>query len=345
MAHEISILNDGTAEAAYALKGAWHGLGTVLDTVPDSETMLKAANLDWEVDLIDLHGTVKGGREDGRTIASTQKMVVRTDNYTELGIVGDNYGVVQNREAFSFLDSLFQDGIMRYESAMALRGGRVIAVLARMPSVVDEIADGDTCARYCLFQTSHDGSMNLRAIPTSVRVVCMNTLRMAISASGNIEGVRHIGDMGKKLDYLRKYLSQFDAKFTLFRDKARQLATAKIDASNSSHADAVRKYIDTLFPPVEVKPGEPSRAKTIRDGKVAAIRRNYRNERQMLPSIRNSWWSLVNSVTELVDHGDEMVFKGKGRERDENKFMNVVTGDGAAFKSKAFDLACEAVGV
>jgi phage/plasmid-like protein (TIGR03299 family) len=337
MAHELSVLGNGTVEAAYALTPAWHNLGTVLESVPDSETMLKASHLDWEVKKFDLYANIIGGARDGDTIRSTEKMVVRTDTMQELGVVGDGYAIVQNRESFTFLDSLVQDGIMRYESAMALRGGRVIAVLARMPST-DEIADGDTSNRYVLFQSSHDGSMNLRAIPTSVRVVCMNTLRIATQG---IDGIRHSGDMSRKLDYMRKYLSQFDAKFTLFRDKARKLAATPIVWGTSIHTDSIRKYIDTLFPPVR----EEGRAKTIRDGKVAAIRRNYRNDRQMLPSIRNTWWSLFNSVTELVDHGAEMRFKGEGRERQENKFSNVVTGDGATFKGKAFDLACEAVGV
>jgi phage/plasmid-like protein (TIGR03299 family) len=152
---------------------------------------------------------------------------------------------------------------MKYESAGALRGGRIVWILARLPSV-DTIAEGDDSLRYVLFSTSHDGSASIHAIPTSVRVVCANTLRVA--TLGDV-GFRHTGNVQAKLEFARKYLSQFDEKFTLFRDHARTLATRRYTPEQA------QAYIVELFPEVV----EDGRGKTIRERKVEAVRANFKN--------------------------------------------------------------------
>jgi phage/plasmid-like protein (TIGR03299 family) len=320
MAHEISTVN-GTAEAFFALKPAWHGLGTILDHAPSSAEAITAAHLDWRVERKELK-TV-----DGLDVPD-HYATVREDNGGILGVVSGRYQLVQNREAFDFLDGLLQDGVIKYESAGALRGGRIVWLLARMPSV-DTIAAGDDTLRYVLFSTSHDGSASIHAVPTSVRVVCANTLRIATM---NDVGIRHTGDVAGKLEVARRFLSQFDEKFTLFRDSARKLAERKIVGT------AAKDYIASLFP--EVK--EPGRSRTIRERKVQTIRRNYQNDRQSIPSIKGTWWGLYNAVSELIDH--DGTFKGTGRARQENRMLSTIDGTGADFKAKAFKLALHMAG-
>ena len=149
---------DGVGEAAFALRPAWHGLGRVLDDVPSSEEMIEAAHLGWSV------GAQEMVTSEGRSVPG-YFATVREDTGAVLGVVSDRYKVVQNRDAFNFLDSLLQDGVIRYESAGALKGGRVVWALARMPSN-DEIALGDVSRRYILFSTTHDGSGSVHALPT-----------------------------------------------------------------------------------------------------------------------------------------------------------------------------------
>ena len=143
MSANISFI-DGKAEAAFALKPAWWDTANeyTLDHVPNSEEMIKAAHLDWHVDLQQVCN------QDGEIIPG-YSTTVREDTGTHLGIMSDSYRVVQNSDAFTFLDNLLKDGIMRYESAGALRGGRTVWALARMPSV-DQIAEGDELNRYVL---------------------------------------------------------------------------------------------------------------------------------------------------------------------------------------------------
>lgn len=320
MAHEISIQN-GKAETFFGMTPAWHGLGTVLDHFPTSEEAINAAHLDWEIKKIPL--VTETGIKVPEHFAT-----VRSDTGDVLGVVSDRYKIVQNRQAFAFLDGLLQDGAIRYESAGALRGGRTVWLLARMPSI-DEIAPGDTTRRYVLFSTSHDGTASIQAIPTSVRVVCANTLRIATTGSA---GFRHTGDVKSKMTQAQRYLSQFDSQFTLFRDNARLLADKK------HTADEAKEYIEALFPEVD----EAGRSRSIRERKVQNVRNNFRNSRQRIPSIAGSWWSLFNAVSESVDH-DPRKRRGN-REQAENRMLTTMYGHGADFKDKAFRLALTMAG-
>jgi phage/plasmid-like protein (TIGR03299 family) len=324
MAHELSFFGN-SAEAFFALKPAWHGLGTVLDHAPTSEVAMQAAHLDWRVSLEPLQTQTLGGIAVPDNFAT-----VRSDTKAVLGVVSDKYKLVQNRQAFAFLDSLIESGDMRYESAGALKGGKVVWILGRMPED-DLIAEGDVSRRYVLFSTSHDGSAAIHAIPTSTRVVCANTLRIAIAGD---KGIRHTGDVRGKLDVARRYLSQFNAGFTLFRDQAQLLAQRRFTPEQA------KEYINTLFP--EVK--EFNRARSNREKKIALVRKNYANPRQNLASIKGTWWALLNSVTELVDHAPQ-TRRSSSRDAQELKMMSTLDGTGATFKSDAYKLALKMASV
>ena len=335
MAHNISRSN-GINEAAYALRPAWHGLGQVLDNVPDSATMITAAHLDWRVDQLPVHVPTIDSNTGLRGFKTVEGYRANTRNDTGevLGIVGDRYHVIQNHESFEFLDSLLQDGIMRYESAGALFGGRVVWVLARMPSV-DEIVPGDNCHRYLLFQTSHDGSLKLTCTPTNVRVVCWNTLSVARGSQIAMK-FRHTTNVGKRLDTVRQWVSQYDSQFTLFRDHARTLAATPITSF-----DDVKRYVTTLFP--EPDNGKPGRARTIWDQKLTAIIENLERGTQRTGMVggRHNLWTVLNAVTEYVDHQSTFRSSDGDRGRAENRFLGTTTGEQATFKRKAFELACE----
>ena len=87
------------------------------------------------------------------------------------------------------------------------------------------------------------------------------------------------------------------------------------------------------------EPEEPGRSLSIRERKVGEIRRTLVNERQTIPSIRGTWWSLYNAVSEAVDHGRFYGWRGQGRQRAENRMTSVLMGAAADFKQQAFDLA------
>lgn len=321
MPAEISFVN-GKAEAAFALKPAWWDTANeyTLDHVPTSDDMIKAAHLDWEVQPQPIYNA------DGRIIDGFCT-TVRMDTGAHLGVVSDSYRVVQNAEGFAFHDNLLKDGVMRYESAGALRGGRSVWALARMPSV-DTIAEGDDVRRYCLWLNSHDGTGAIYCLPTSVRVVCANTAALAIRGQ---RGIRHTGDVAAKMQQVHDLLSQADRRFTDFRDDARVLATRRYSR------DDAKQYVETLLP----EPEEAGRSLSIRERKVGEIRKTLVNDRQTIPSIKGTWWSLYNAVSEAVDHGRFYGWRGQGRHRAESRMTSVLLGSAAEFKRAAFDLAVD----
>lgn len=330
MAHEISTVKfNGTSivEAMYANKPAWHKLGTVFNPdgtdAPDSQTAMELAHLDWQVELEPLF--LAGSPDPVPGVFAS----VRQNPRTVLGTVGKQYRVHQNAESFSFLDSLCQDGIIRYESAMALRGGQRIALLARMPSV-DTIAEGDDVLRYVLLTNAHDGSGAITLTPTSVRVVCANTVRLAAQLDGcRSMSIRHTGSKDEKLRLAAKYISQFDAGFTLFRDHARKLATSKLVPGQGV------EYLRTLFPEPKEDDKRAHANWVDKTDRIASLYK--RGERNTLPSIRGRWWAIFNAVTEYIDH--ETKFRGEFAA--DNRFESLLSGPLADVKEKAWAVAVQ----
>lgn len=335
MAHEISII-DGLAEAAFANDPAWHGLGEVFkpgeNRGMNSQQALELAHLDWRVEKQPIF--LRDGSEIADSFAT-----VRTDINAPLGIVGGRYEVQQNHECFDFLDGLCQDGIIEYESAFALNQGRKVVILARMPSY-DEIAEGDNSLRYVLFSTSHDGTGCINICPTSVRVVCANTLRAALGKSKATASIRHTAKKDDSLKLAKQWLSQFDEQFTLFRDSARILS------SKHYSPEQARDYIHTLFPMPE-KPEGKELSKTVVkniEEKRAGVYGAINIASNSLPSIKGTWWQLVNAVTWNVDHESNFKHRAKDsrsaeRAEMEKRFENSINGAGADFKETAFNLA------
>ncbi|MGZ6564204.1 MAG: DUF932 domain-containing protein [Solirubrobacteraceae bacterium] len=160
----------------------WHGLGVVLDEYPCSiDEALDKAGLGWKV----THGDVLvvktpewtddfGIKHPPELIpAKGFKANLREDTGEVLGIVSDEYEVVDNRDAFRFLDALIGSDLY-FETAGCLWGGRRVWCLARLPEYVE--LGGDQSATYIYVANSHDGSMAVTAAATPIRIVCANTL-------------------------------------------------------------------------------------------------------------------------------------------------------------------------
>ena len=182
MAHELETQN-GVASFASFREPAWHGLGTVFTEEKNTAEMLAAANLNnWNVRLVDV--------EIPNTLTSDKsyQYVVRTNptdsSQTDvLGVVGERYHVLQNEDLFSFGDNIL-DGGGRWETAGSIRGGRVVfgSLALERETVLDPNGVADKVKTYLLINTSHDGSIAIQASITPVRVVCANTLNLALGS-------------------------------------------------------------------------------------------------------------------------------------------------------------------
>jgi len=341
MVHEITERKDGTAEAAFALTPAWHGLGVVLDHPMSSGEALTAAQLDWTVEqrsvaLWNTEGSVgnEGKWKEQKGILAN----VRADNNLYLGMVSDYYQVVQNVDAFSFLDELIENHEMEYESAFSLKGGKRVVLLGRLPQI-DEIAKDDFVKRYILMSLSHDGSCAIKFGPCAMRVVCANTHAVALQ-EGTVKelSITHMGDMKSKLRQARKILGMANERFDRYSEVGRELVKARFAR------DEWIRFLDVMCP--EVNADDPDyterRAEKILETRLD-LTKCFKNERQLMPGVAGTGWAAYNAVTEHIDH---LPRRGATRERKAEARFNVcLYGPGRDMKERAMVAACKIAGV
>jgi len=326
MAHEISRVN-GIVEAMYANSPAWHKLGVVYDpngtSAPTSDEAMRLAHLDWTVEKEPIY------LGDGSQVPD-QYAICRSDTGRSLGIVGNQYRIHQNADAFKFLDSLVDDGQMEYEAAFAMRDGARICLLARMPQI-DFVTENDPLLRYVMFSTSHDGSGAIDICPTSVRVVCANTYGFAMNRSkseGNYAGIRHSGDLDAKLNVAAGWLAQYNERFRAYADIAVELSKTKLHSFSD--------YLEAVFPSSDLTERQQKR----RDEMVQKMHDAKAIEEDAVPEIGGTIWAAFNAVTRYVDH--DMLARRRGdteQHKAETHLMDVTGGWGAKTKQTALDVA------
>ncbi|OUP80758.1 hypothetical protein B5F07_19830 [Lachnoclostridium sp. An169] len=216
----------------YVRETPWHGLGTKVMEAPDSRKALIVAGLDWNVVQEPIY------TDTGEPI-SGYKANIRDSDRSVLGVVTDRYKVIQNREAFAFTDELLGQGV-RYETAGSLQGGRKVWLLARMPH--EYIISGERISPYLLFSNTHDGSSSIKVALTPIRVVCNNTLNLALNTAKRSWSMIHTGDIQAKMQEARntlfraeKYMDELGREFEALRMK-------KLTDQQ------VKEYIEILLP-------------------------------------------------------------------------------------------------
>ena len=335
MSHEITT-TDG---AAFSLKPAWHGLGVVCDHAMNSAEALDLAGLDWQVDQQPLY-LFDDRRAEYETLGG-HVANVRQDTGEFLGVVGETYKVLQNTEAFDFLDALHADGILKYESAFSIRGNRKVVILARVPGEW-QVKGDDVLSPYLLFSNSHDGTEGVRFGATSVRVVCNNTYQFALSGKGRekIGVIRHTASMSERLDDAR---SMIDAAMGQFTD---HVETAKALADRVISADEWATYIDAVcpLPTNELDPNNTPRKVAAIERTRSAIEDSYLNhETNRIGGIGSTAWAAYNAVSQHVDHLPRR--GGNDRARAEARFNVTQYGAGQSHKTMALEAAKRLAGV
>lgn len=209
MAHQLNF-NETTGKHSFfsVNQKAWHGLGTIVEQYPTSREALVFAGLDYTVEKRPLftYDTANHLADPGSAIKIPEVKIpefhatVRTDNDTVLGVVGKDYEVVQNIDAFSFFDAIVgaEEGIM-YETAGALGNGERIFITAKLPGYI-RVGNEDLVEKYLFLTTSHDGYGSITAAFTPIRVVCANTLNAAMRNHTNAVKIRHTNGAKDRLE-------------------------------------------------------------------------------------------------------------------------------------------------
>ena len=296
MAHELETQN-GVASFASFREPAWHGLGTVFDTEKNTAEMLAAANLNnWNVRLEDMP------IPSHLTSDKQYQYVVRTNPTTNtqtdvLGVVGERYHVLQNEDLFSFGDNIL-DGGGRWETAGSLKGGRQVfgSLALERETVLDPNGVADVVKTYLLINTSHDGSIAIQASITPVRVVCANTLNVALNRTRKKDGVkqsfkiRHTQTANGKVQIARQTLGLANAYMDEFDKMAHAMIAKEISAQDFNN------IILAAYPKPE-KDNKGSFKKW--ENKVDVINDIYTGEYNGM--ISGNAWGAFNALTERLD--------------------------------------------
>lgn len=207
MAHNIYYNEQSEKHSFFSVKEkAWHNLGQIVQDYPTSTEAIRHAGLDYEVEKRKLFTPEL---ENTTIEVPNYFSTIRTDNNTVLGVVGKDYQIVQNRDAFSFFDSIVGgDGIL-YETAGALGKGERIFITAKLPNYI-RVGKDDLIEKYLFLTTSHDGSGSITAAFTPIRIVCANTLNAALRNQTNTVRIRHTSNAKQRLEQAHKVMGISD---------------------------------------------------------------------------------------------------------------------------------------
>lgn len=293
----------------------WHGLGKIIKEAPSSKEAIIEAGLNWCVTSEDIYVN--------NEIVPGYKANVRDIDNKILGVVTDKYKIVQNEEAFAFTDALLGEGCV-YETAGSLASGKRVWMLAKLEGTK---LQGEEFEPYLVFTNSHDGSSSIRVAITPVRVVCQNTLNMALKGAKRQWSACHIGNVQDKLE---------EAKFTL--TNAEHYMTA-LDAEIKRLMDIsytrfdIKTLVEKLIP-MDFDEDKPENQKK-RDN-IIELRDRLIYRYKYAPDLygtKDTAYRFINAVSDFATHEDP---KRRTENWQENRFMN--TAEGNPIIDKAYRL-------
>ncbi|OJV51679.1 MAG: alpha/beta hydrolase [Bacteroidetes bacterium 43-16] len=342
MAHNINF-NENTGRYSFfsVKQKAWHGLGQIVDQYPTSSEAIIHAGLDFEVVKSPLYTKGSGIIETthGIEVGSSEIEVpncfanIRTDNNCVLGVVGNDYHIIQNKDAFGFFDAIVggNDGIL-YETAGALGNGERIFITAKLPDYIRVGNGDDVTEKYIFLTTSHDGSGSITAAFTPVRIVCQNTLNAAFRNMNNVVRIKHTAGAKERLDNAHKIMGIANT----MSNKLEGVFNNWTKVNITDHE--VKKLIQlALCPNTEtlalIKNGAESEISTAFKNIVEdAFAYAMTSDSQQLDTTKGTLFGAYNAVTGYYQN----VKKFKD---DEDKLKNIVLGGTAQKRSQsAFDL-------
>lgn len=260
----------------------WDGVGMNVHGAFSSKEVMQRAGLDWSVSSRKLY------LSDGSPVPGVKANVRSTDNKV-LGIVGPDYKIVQNVEAFSFMDQVLGEGVT-YETAGALKGGRRVWVLAHIPGEYKFVED--KADPYILFSTTHNGSGAIKVCLTPIRVVCMNTLNLAIKTATRSWSIVHKGLMDQKIANAKNTLIASKEYMGALCDEMVNLNEIKL--TDTQVYDYVKKLI-----PMPLDPSEVTRRN------VSSKRTELMDRYELAPDLAHvdrSAYRFVNAVSDFATH-------------------------------------------
>lgn len=282
----------------------WHGLGKIVMEAPTSAEALRLAGLDWNVVQEPIY-TEFNEQVEG------YKANVRESDRKVLGVVSDRYKVVQNVDAFSFTDELIGKGV-RYETAGSLQEGKKVWLLARLPR--EYIIAGERISPYLVFSNTHDGSGSVKVAITPVRVVCNNTLNLALDKASRSFSMIHTGNIQDKIQEARDTLFMAEEYMDCLGAEFEQLRRQKMTDVQ------VKEYINLLLP--MEKDSTQLQSKNIVRLREDMMKRYY--DAPDLQTVGNNAYRFINAVSDFATHANPL---RRTVNYNENLFARTIDGN------------------
>lgn len=289
----------------YTRTKPWHGLGVQVQEAPESKDALRLAGLDWKVYQREVY------TDSGIKIEGYRANVRNTDNKV-LGVVTERYKIVQNEEAFSFTDALLGKGV-RYETAGSLQEGKKVWLLARLPK--EYIISGEQISPYLVFSNSHDGSAAVRVAVTPIRVVCNNTLNLALSTAKRSWAMVHTGNIKDKIHEAQETLFMAENYMSKLGKEFEELKRQKLSERQ------VKEYIELLLPLEKTSSlVKAKNVKKLRDD----LRARYYDAPDLQDVGGNNAYRFINAVSDFATHNEPL---RRTANYKENLFMRTMDGN------------------
>ena len=304
---------------AYAGEKPWHGLGNKLTTLQPIDVWKRQAGMDWQIEESEVR-YITGNHTVGAIHSfPEQKVLYRSDTKRPLAVVSKRFQVVQPEEVLEFYRDLTEYSGFELETAGVLKEGRKFWALARTGQSTT-LKGKDQVNGYLLLATACDGSLATTAQFTSVRVVCNNTLQIALGDNRGAVKVPHRSEFNA--DAVKQQLGITVAPWNRFVAKMKDLVACPVDPDS----------VDGLLRRVLVYPGQVGKAPVVNEQAVRSVRALYEGAGRgaQLASSRGTAWGLLNSVTEYVDHH-------RRARSDDHRREAAWFGQGAQFKQRAWD--------
>jgi phage/plasmid-like protein (TIGR03299 family) len=320
------LIQNGQASMFYINEVPWHGLGVKLNGPATAEEAITAAQLDWPVIKLPLTAGSKHLPVPDKfaMVRKTGQLVQKTDPV--LGVVGKDYTPLQNRDAFKFFDPIVGQDAAVYHTAGALGQGERVWILAKLPGQIRVVGD-DISEKYLLLSNSHDGKSSVQIKFTPVRVVCQNTLTMALS-DGTVYRVIHHADVQSRLEQAHQMLGLINERFDDLEQTFQAMSRVKMDSNRLS------EYLATVYPDSK----EPEKMELVRRERDWSqfFFDQGRGNREL--GVAGTLWAAFNGVTEWQDHR-------KSRQNADQRLVSSWFGGAYQTKARAYSVAVDKMAV
>jgi phage/plasmid-like protein (TIGR03299 family) len=313
----------------------WHGLGVEVTEAQTSEEAIIKAGLNWEVEKRPVY--LEGGVKIPGYYAT-----VRISDSKPLGVVGERYTVLNNADAFRFFDEVVGTHDAIYETAGSLRGGKLIWILSKLPGHVGW--SEDPIEEWLVLSNAHDGSRQVNVLASPVRVVCANTLNVAIQNARVDFEIRHTSGIMDRVVDAREALGLTTMYFEQMGEVMRSLKEFRMAE------EEIKKYVYGLFPLKVKNENKLTGFEDVMNVELGPRIKTYiekvlelteTGKGTDIQGVKGSAYGAFNAAVEFADHWQPV--KGKNDSMLFRKLDSLWFGSAARFKQRAFDQICDLV--